>query len=106
MGTFAYRSLGEGGTIALYGLLSGEPIEVSNEKTIFMNTSVISYNVFNWVMNESYEKKLETVNDLIRLFRDKKITIKHDAVYEYKDYKKAFEEASKSKKVILVPKLK
>lgn len=57
----------------------------------------------NWIRNETPEKKAETINDLIKLLKEKKVKIKYDEVYEYRDFKKAFE-AAKSKKVILVPK--
>lgn len=43
------------------------------------------------------------VKGLVNLLKEKKIKLMYDEVYEFKDYKKAFE-ASNSKKVILVPK--
>lgn len=56
----------------------------------------------NWARHEKPEKKAEDIKDLINLLKEHKVKIKYDAVYEYKDHKKAFEEA-KTKKVILVP---
>lgn len=59
-----------------------------------------------WMANETLERKLETARELIRLLKEKKVNIKYDSVYEYKDYKRAFEEAKAFKKVVLVPKMK
>jgi len=105
IGTFAFDVLGTKGTLALYGLLSGQPVEVNSVSPIFKDTSVVGYWLMHFLRGESKEKIAETTNDLINLLREKKVTVKYDTVYEYKDYKEAFE-ACKSKKVILVPKKK
>lgn len=105
MGTFAFDVLSKNGTHASYGLLSGQPLEIKTDLLIFKHASLVGFLLYNWFKDEPKEKIDKAVKGLVSLLKEKKVSLKYDEVYEFKDYKKAIE-ASKSKKVILVPKKK
>lgn len=96
IGTFAFDVLAKNGTHASYGLLSGHPLEVNTESLIFKHASLVGYLLYNWFKDEPQEKIDQAVKGLVNLLKEKKVDLKYDEVYEFKDYKKAFE-ASNSK---------
>lgn len=97
------KTVGHHGTFASYGVLSGEPFEVNPVDMIMKEIIIRSFVIFSWFNQTEEEKRRRDSEDLMNMIKEKKVIIKYDEVFEYKDYKKAFEEAMRGRKVIMVP---
>lgn len=78
VGTDVVNSLASRGTVLVYGLLSGKPIEVDAVTLIFQRPNVTGFWVTPW-MSENPEKAKEAFGEVIESLATKKISFEYKA---------------------------
>ena len=80
-GLGAVRSLGVGGRLLVYGLLSGEPIPIDPRLLISGQRTVAGFWLSEWVRNQGPFTMLGLFRQIIQLLREKVLTITPGAVF-------------------------
>lgn len=98
------RNLGQNGKFVGYGILSGKPVEMDNAHFIFKNITTSGFWLLRFLEERPRHEIAKISQELMDLLKTRKVNLRYDEVYEYKDYLKALERNQEhGKKVILVP---
>ena len=73
-GMGAFRSLGAGGRMLVYGLLSGEPIPVESRFLLMGQKSIAGFWLSEWVRDQGIFTMLSLFKEITRLLREKVLT--------------------------------
>ncbi len=98
--------LGEGGTLVNYGLMSGEPCQVTSKALIFNNVSLRGFWLAKWFRSASQADQMKVFGELIQLIASGKLKSKIAATYNLEQIKEAVAAASSGErdgKILIVP---
>lgn len=98
--------LGEGGTLVNYGLMSGEPCQVTSKALIFNNVSLRGFWLAKWFRSASQADQMKIFGELIQLIASGKLKSKIAATYNLEQIKEAVAAASSGErdgKILIVP---
>ncbi len=102
------NSLGYGGTIVAYGMLSGKPATINTGMTIFKDIRTRGFWLSKWYDNATLDDKQAAFGEIIPLIATGALKANIDSRYSVGDIKKAVLRAAQSGrngKVIVVPKV-
>lgn len=98
--------LGEGGTLVNYGLMSGEPCQVTSKALIFNNVSLRGFWLAKWFRTASQADQMKVFGELIQLIASGKLKSKIAATYSLEQIKEAVAAAASGErdgKILIVP---
>lgn len=104
-GAAAMRSLGRGGVMLVYGLLSGEPIAVDGGRMIFTTTTLRGFWLGEWLRSAAPERQQAVTSEMLRSMASNEIVPPVEAEYPLADVLSAVahaERPGRSGKVLLV----
>ncbi|WP_404369007.1 zinc-dependent alcohol dehydrogenase family protein [Marinobacter sp.] len=98
--------LTEGGTLVNYGMMSGEPCQVSPRNIVFRGVTVKGFWLAKWFENASQEDQMKVFGQLTRLIATGKLQARVAAEYDVSEIKEAVKAAASGErdgKVLVVP---
>ncbi len=104
-GAAVLRSLGRGGVLLVYGLLSGEPMPIDGGRMIFTSTSLRGFWLSDWLRTAAPERQQAVTAEMLRAMASHEIVPPVEAEYPLADVLAAVEHAERpgrSGKVLLV----
>ena len=103
-GALALACLGQGGTMLVYGRLSGEPTPVDNGPLLFKGQTIHGFWLAQWLRDKP-QAIPQVAGELMRLMAEGKLVPPVEAEYSLDDYRAAIEHATRpgnSGKILLV----
>lgn len=100
-------SLATGGTLVNYGMMSGEPCQVSPRNFVFNDITLKGFWLAKWFRSASREKQTALYGELTKLIATGKLRARVHATYDVRDIKAAIVAASAGErdgKILVVPK--
>jgi NADPH:quinone reductase len=104
-GATVANSLGRGGVMLVYGLLSGNPIPIDGGRMIFNSSIVRGFWLSQWMRDASPEQQQRVTSELLRLMTTSEVVPPVEAEYSLDEIHAAVEHASRtgrSGKVLLI----
>lgn len=104
-GAMVVQSLGRGGVLLVYGLLSLEPMTVDSGRMIFMNTTIRGFWLTQWMRAAPPEHQLAITAELLRLMATNEVVPPVEAEYPLTEIHAAVRHAERigrSGKVLLI----
>ena len=98
--------LAEGGTLVNYGMMSGEPCQVSPRNIVFRGVTVKGFWLAKWFENASQEDQMKVFGQLTRLIATGKLQARIAAEYDVSEIREAVKAAASGErdgKVLVVP---
>lgn len=98
--------LAEGGTLVNYGMMSGEPCQVSPRNIVFRNVTVKGFWLAKWFENASQEQQINVFGQLTKLIATGKLQARVEAEYDVAQIKEAVAAAASGErdgKILIVP---
>ena len=98
--------LSDGGTVVNYGMLSGNPCEITPEQTIVRSISLTGFWLFNFMQRSTYEEISAMYTGLAHKFLDGTLMTPVEASYPIEEVKQALAHAyreSRNGKILLLP---
>ncbi len=89
------QSLGDGGVVVNYGLLSGQPCQLDAGEVVFRDVSLRGFWLARWFATATPEQMRETYGKLIGLIANGTIHVEVEATYGLADAAKALAHAAK-----------
>ena len=103
-GALALACLARGGTMLVYGMLSGEPVPVNSGALLFKSQTVRGFWLVQWLRDKP-QAVPQVAGELMRLMAEGKLVPPVEAEYSLDDYRAAIEHATRpgnSGKILLV----
>ncbi len=100
-------SLGDGGTIVNYGVMSGQPCQVSPTHLIFRGLTLTGFWLATWYARASMEQRASLYGDLTRRIARGELTVPVAETFDVADIKQAVAAAAlgeRNGKVLITPK--
>jgi NADPH:quinone reductase len=104
-GGAAAGALAPGGTLLVYGLLSGEPLPIDGGQMIFLTSTVRGFWLSKWMRDAPPAHRQSVAGELLKLMATGELTPPIEAEYPLKDFAAAVKHAEtpgRSGKVLLV----
>lgn len=104
-GALMLSALRPGGTMLVYGLLSGQPTPVNGGEMLFRGTGMRGFWLVQWFQTTPPEQVAASLNGLMSLMAQGDLTPPLEATYDLADYQKAIahaERPGRSGKVLLI----
>src|SRR5215213_402429 len=104
-GAAVLRSLGRGGVMLVYGLLSGQPMPVDGGRMIFTTTTLRGFWLGDWMRSATPERQQATVGEMLRSMATQEIVPPVEAEYPLSEVLAAVahsERPGRSGKVLLI----
>ncbi|WP_166268998.1 zinc-dependent alcohol dehydrogenase family protein [Marinobacter caseinilyticus] len=98
--------LAEGGTLVNYGMMSGQPCQVSPRNIVFRNVTVKGFWLAKWFENASQEQQMSVFGELTQLIATGKLQARIEAEYDVAQIKDAVAAAAAGErdgKILIVP---
>lgn len=100
-------SLAPGGTLVNYGMMSGEPCQISPRNFVFNDITLKGFWLAKWFRNSKREQQAKLYGDLTKLIAAGKLHARVHATFDVKDIKRAIAAATSGErdgKILVVPK--
>lgn len=99
--------LAEAGTLVNYGMMSGEPCQISARNIVFRNVTVKGFWLAKWFENASQEQQMTVFGQLTKLIATGKLQARIEAEYDVAQIKDAVAAAAAGErdgKILIAPK--
>ncbi len=99
--------LAEGGVLVNYGLMSGEPCQISPKSLVFRDISVRGFWLAKWFREASRERQTALYGDLTAMIARGELKARVDSTYDVREIREALKAAAaggRAGKVLITPK--